>query len=56
MKRVAARAMAIARKTAMASNNYENHNFGNDSNNKDDHDNNCVKDHNDDDNADNNEE
>ncbi len=48
------RAMAMARKMAMASNKDDNHVDGNDSNNGDDHDDNGVKDGNNDDNADNN--
>jgi hypothetical protein len=44
----AVRAMAMARKTAMASDNNDNHVDGNDSNNNNDHNNNGVKDGNND--------
>jgi hypothetical protein len=47
------RAMAMARKTAIASYADNNHNDGNNSNNSNYHDDNGVKDKNNDDNADN---
>jgi hypothetical protein len=52
MARVA-RAMIMARKTEMASNDDDNHDNGNDGNNDNDHDNNGVKDHDNNDDADN---